>query len=145
IAGVARAAEPAVEARAVAVLAGILRADPGERPKASKHSARVEQVKEVLLVHHPSAIRVPDVARRVGCSPHHLGRIFRARTGWPIHRYLTELRLRMAVGRIEAGAANLSSLALALGFSSHSHFTTAFGARFGCSPAQYRSRSMRPR
>jgi AraC-like DNA-binding protein len=43
------------------------------------------------------------------------------------------------IRRIEAGADNFSSLALGLGFSSHSHLTTAFRARFGCSPARYRS------
>jgi len=36
-------------------------------------------------------------------------------------------------------ADDLTSLALDLGFSSHSHFTLAFRRAFGCTPSQFRS------
>jgi AraC-like DNA-binding protein len=137
-AGVNRAAAGGIEDRTIAMLGAILRTEPAAPRLSARPRALVERVKQELLVHVASPIRLPEVARLVGYSPHHLGRIFFGATGWTIHRYLTELRLRLAAARIEAGADNFSSLALGLGFSSHSHFTTTFRARFGCPPARFR-------
>ena len=48
------------------------------------------------------------------------------------------LRLRAALERIADGE-DVATLALALGFSSHSHFTSAFRRAFGVAPSQVRS------
>ena len=56
----------------------------------------------------------------------------------PIHRYLTQLRLRSSLERLADGANDLTALALELGFSSHSHFTDAFRREFGHAPSRDR-------
>ena len=73
-------------------------------------------------------------ARAAGYSPYHLARRFRVHTGSSIHRYRTRLPLLVALSRLREGAADLAGLAADLGFASHSHFTTAFGAMFGTTP-----------
>jgi AraC-like DNA-binding protein len=55
-----------------------------------------------------------------------------------VHRYRNRLRLRAAVERLSDGPVDRSTLAHALGFSSHSHFTAAFRAEFGVTPARVR-------
>jgi AraC-like DNA-binding protein len=80
------------------------------------------------------------MARAVHASPFHLARIFQQRTGVPVHRYLTQLRLRAALERLADGADDLTALALELGFSSHSHFTDSFRREFGCAPSTVRAR-----
>jgi len=78
--------------------------------------------------------RLDDLAGRFGSTPFRLCRSFRAATGSTIHRYLTEVRLHRAVDRLADGCRDLTELALDLGFSSHSHFTSAFRKSLGLTP-----------
>jgi AraC-like DNA-binding protein len=71
-------------------------------------------------------------------GPFHFARIFQHGTGLPIHRYLTQLRLRASLDRLAEGRGDLTALALDLGFSSHSHFTGLFRKAFGKTPSEFR-------
>jgi AraC family transcriptional regulator len=102
------------------------------------HVDRVEAAKAHLAARLSESVGLDDVARAVHSSPFHLARIFRERAGLPIHRYLTRLRLRAALERLAQGANDLTALALELGFSSHSHFTSAFRGEFGQTPSGIR-------
>jgi AraC family transcriptional regulator len=98
----------------------------------------VESVK-LLLAERPAAnLSLAEIARAVHCSPFHLARLFRASVGSSIHQYRLRLRLALALERLADGPANLTDLALDLGFSSHSHFTAAFRRSFGTSPSAFR-------
>jgi AraC-like DNA-binding protein len=73
----------------------------------------------------------------VNASPFNFARIFQQQTGLPLHRYLTHLRLRAALERLPE-TDDITTLALDLGFSSHSHFTDVFRREFGKTPSEYR-------
>ncbi len=109
------------------------------RDTTEDHIERAEAAKTYLATHLGERITLDDVAREVHASPFHLARIFQQRTGVPVHRYLTQLRLRAALERLADGADDLTALALDLGFSSHSHFTDAFRREFGCAPSMVRA------
>lgn len=98
---------------------------------------RVAAVQHVLSTRFEERLTLARLARIAGCSEFHLARIFRARTGLTVHAYLTQLRLRASIERLRPGA-DLSALALDLGFSSHSHFTRAFRLAFGAPPSALR-------
>ncbi len=102
------------------------------------HWDRIEAAKTYLASRLGERITLDDVARAAGASPFHLTRIFQQRTGVPVHRYLTRLRLRASLERLAEGASDLTALALELGFSSHSHFTDAFRREFGRTPSDVR-------
>lgn len=102
------------------------------------HADRVEAAKAYLAARLAEPVSLKEVARAVHASPFHLARVFRERTGLPIHRYLTRLRLRAALEWLARGSRDLTALALELGFSSHSHFTSAFRAEFGQTPSAIR-------
>jgi AraC-like DNA-binding protein len=102
------------------------------------HAGRAEAAKGYLAAHLGDRITLDEVARAVHASPFHLARVFRQRTGVPLHRYLMQLRLRAALERLADGAGDLTALALELGFSSHSHFTDSFRREFGCAPSALR-------
>ena len=102
------------------------------------HADRTEAVKTYLASRLSERITLDGVARAVHASPFHLARVFQQRTGLPIHRYLTRLRLRASLERLADGASDLTALALELGFSSHSHFTDAFRREFGRRPSDVR-------
>jgi len=100
------------------------------------HAERTEAVKTYLAARMSERVTLDDVARAVHVSPFHLARIFQQQTGVPVHRYLTQLRLRASLERLADG--DLTAVALELGFSSHSHFTDAFRREFGHSPSEMR-------
>jgi AraC-like DNA-binding protein len=107
------------------------------------HADRAEAAKTYLAGRLGERVTLDDVARAVHASPFHLARVFRQRTGVPVHRYLTRLRLRAALERLADGTNNLTALALELGFSSHSHFADAFRREFGRTPSAVRRRTLR--
>ena len=56
--------------------------------------------------------------------------------GTPLYRYQLRLRLVRALDLL-AQYDNLTTLALTLGFSSHSHFSAAFRQTYGRTPAEF--------
>jgi AraC family transcriptional regulator len=101
------------------------------------HREAVEAAKAYLAVHAGERVRLQEVAAHVHRSRFDLSRIFRERTGSTIHGYLTQLRLRTALLRLDDGD-DLASIALDHGFASHAHLTDSFRATFRVSPSQAR-------
>jgi AraC-like DNA-binding protein len=94
---------------------------------------------ELLNGEYARPLRLAMIARRVGCSPFHLSQIFSRETGMSMHRHLSQLRLRAALGRLAAGERDLTRLALDVGFASRSHFAGAFSSAFGAPPSRVRA------
>jgi AraC family transcriptional regulator len=140
-------AESLAAFEAVSMSLALLCLPARERPRASLrrslavaslHRETAERVKAFLVERVCDAVQLSDVADAVKVSPFHLCRIFKAETDLSIHRYLNRLRLREALGRVTAPHADLMDIALDLGFSSHSHFSFAFGREYGVSPTGFR-------
>jgi AraC-like DNA-binding protein len=135
------------DATALQLLADVLEAGFGRHglPRRRRHGTeadhadRVEAAKTYLASRLGERITLDDVARAVHASPFHLARVFGQRAGVPLHRYLTQLRLRAALERLAGGGRDLTALALDLGFSSHSHFADAFRREFGRTPSDVRN------
>lgn len=85
-----------------------------------------------------SDLDLATLAADSGYSRAHFLRMFRTATGKTPHQYLLDIRLDFARGRLKETSASLADVALASGFSSHSHLTRAFLQRFGVPPSQYR-------
>jgi len=87
-----------------------------------------------------SDLTLTQLAVESGYSRTHFMRMFRDATGQSAHRYLLELRLKKAASMLASRSLSLIDIALACGFSSHAHFSTAFRSRYGLSPSAYRRR-----
>lgn len=98
----------------------------------------VEATKELLAVRLSERLTLAEIARQVHSSPFHLARVFRARTGFSIHGYRNQLRLRSSLEQLFEPDADLGLLARRLGYSSHSHFTVSFRRAFGRPPSAVR-------
>lgn len=79
------------------------------------------------------------LAELVGVSRFAAWRAFRQVTGVGPHDWAIDLRLRLAADRVMSGPVDLAELAQELGFSSHSHLTARFRARFGLTPSALRA------
>lgn len=106
---------------------------------AKRHDELVEAVKLVLSRNLGRKLSLGEIARMVHSSPWHLCRVFHARVGVTLHQYRLRLRLNQAADLLMAGEHDLSRLAIRLGFSSHSHFSTSFKGAFGIPPSRLRS------
>jgi AraC-like DNA-binding protein len=84
-----------------------------------------------------------DIGGAIGVSPVYLTQVFQQVEGMPLYRYQLRLRLARALdllGRYD----DLTTLSMDLGFSSHSHFSSAFRQAYGRTPAEFQ-RSVRLR
>ena len=141
----------AVEETAVAILASVVDAC-GRRMGSKRASQRndttrahrdlAHATKTLLADRFPERLTLDRIALGVHSSTYHLARVFRRQAGLPIHRYLSRLRLRASLVRIADGGSDLTTVALAVGFASHSHFSDAFRREFGLSPTAMRRQSL---
>jgi AraC-like DNA-binding protein len=114
---------------------------PGGTTLASARQRRDARAVQELLAHRfAESLTLADIGREVGASPYHLARGFRLETGWSIHEYRLQLRVRTAVDRLAAGRSDLARLALEVGFNSHSHLTDTFRRIFGAPPSAIHAR-----
>jgi AraC-like DNA-binding protein len=117
---------------------------PGRRSAATEalHRKLADSARELIARDPGAPLTLPEIGDAVGASPYHLVRLFARCTGLPLHRYRNRLRLRLAIKQLTDGERDLTSLAMRLGFASHSHFTDAFRREFHLSPSSFR-RGMR--
>jgi AraC family transcriptional regulator len=83
-------------------------------------------------------LSLATLAAESGYSRAHFVRMFRAATAQTPHEYLLNLRLENALPMLRRRSTPLIDIAVACGFSSHTHFTKAFRTKFGVLPSQYR-------
>ncbi|HEU4564232.1 MAG TPA: helix-turn-helix transcriptional regulator [Gemmatimonadaceae bacterium] len=115
---------------------------PDTRPRRparalSRHAMEaVHHTRATLAMRFAERLTLDDLGRAVSFTSWHLSRVFRAATGESVHQHLLRIRLHAALERVALGGRNLSRIALECGFSSHSHFTSAFRRAYGSSPSR---------
>lgn len=103
---------------------------PSASPAHRRLAAQAEELLAATVSVSPS---LHSLAAELAVSPFHLARVFRRVTGFGLHEYRRQLRLRLALDRL--GNGGITELAFELGFASHSHFTDAFRGEFGLTPS----------
>ncbi len=121
---------------------------PGGGPRRARtraeHAVLAEAAQELLSERMAERLSLESLAAALHVSPFHLARVFRARTGFSLSGYVHGLRLRAAVDRLAAEPdADLSRLAVELGYCSPSHFCDRFRATFGRPPSALRGVQLR--
>jgi len=90
-------------------------------------------------------LSLTELASLVGVGARQLSRLFREAFGVSPYRYLLNQRLEEGARRVAFGTRDIGEIAISLGFSSQSHFATAFRERFGKTPRQYAAERRRSR
>ena len=137
--GLSRRAAETLEAETLALT--LVRRALGER---TSHAAGASQGRQ-KLVDRAKLVLSADLARRwtlaevaaeVGVSPVYLTQAFQQVEAMPLYRYQLRLRLARALDLL-GEYDDLTALGLDLGFSSHSHFSSAFRQAYGRTPAEF--------
>ncbi len=98
---------------------------------------RVQKVIDILKARLSEPLTLEEIGKSVGCSHFHLSRIFSQETGQSIFQCLRRLRLDRAAEMLRERKWTITQIALEVGYSSASHFSTAFHEAFGCCPGLY--------
>jgi AraC family transcriptional regulator len=101
----------------------------------------VDRTKLVLASDLARRWTLAEIGAEVGHSPVYLTQVFQQVEGLPLYRYQVRLRLARALDLLSQYD-DLTSLSLDLGFSSHSHFSTAFRQAYGRSPSEFRQAAL---
>jgi AraC family transcriptional regulator len=97
----------------------------------------VDRAKLVLSSDLMRRWTLAEIASELRVSPVYLTQVFQQVEGLPLYRYQLQLRLARALDLL-ARYNDLTTLALDLGFFSHSHFSAAFRRLYGCSPSLFK-------
>jgi AraC-like DNA-binding protein len=98
--------------------------------------AVTDGVREILAASPERSL--PELARELSVSPHHLSRVFRAMTGHTVSRHRMRLRTRAALDRLAAGEQSLARLSADLGFADQSHLCRVLRQETGRPPSALR-------
>jgi len=85
-----------------------------------------------------SKLKWDEIASAVSMDPFTFGRGFKLSTGMTPHQYIIRCRLRRAMKLLAREDLNLADIALAVGCSCQSHFTTLFRKHLGTTPGAFR-------
>lgn len=131
----------AVDSLILDLAEGLMAAErTGGRPAASRRVdlPAVERARQFLRAERSRVVHSAELEAITGLTRYDLARQFRLVFGTSPHRYLIMRRLELARQRLHLGRA-LADLAGEVGFADQPHFTRAFKAGFGLTPARYRA------
>lgn len=97
---------------------------------------------EAMESHLGDPLSLDQLAMIAQVSPRQLNRLFSHRLGQSTMAYYRGLRLALAHQLLTQSPMSLTEIALATGFASSSHFTTAYRARHGMAPSRVRDRGL---
>lgn len=118
---------------------------PGRAPvqhKGGLAPLQVRRVIEYIDAHLTDELGILELAELADLSPHHFGEAFKSSVGTSPHRFVIERRIRQALHLLRDKDRSIAEVAMAVGFSSQSHFTTNLRRLTGTTPGRFR-RSLR--
>jgi AraC-like DNA-binding protein len=104
-----------------------------EGPIRAAHRRLAVEATELLAVEGFS-LGLDGIAGRLGCSPHHLSRVFRRVTGQTLTGYRNRVRVREVLADLQAGEGILRELAARYGFVDQAHMIRVVRRHAGDSP-----------
>jgi AraC family transcriptional regulator len=101
-------------------------------------SRRLRRVIEYIETHLGDDLSLHSLAAEAGVGPAHFARGFKRAMGGSVHQYLMGRRVEWAAALLGGTKQSIAEVALATGFSSQAHLTTAFQRLYRTTPAAYR-------
>lgn len=117
--------------------------DPGPQETAERHArqTRLEPAMELLIARR-ALVSTSEAAAACGMNIRTFSRAFDALMGQSFADYARVWRLRGAAHELASGAASVKQVVADWGFKDDSWFSKAFSQHFGCTPGQWRQRTL---
>ena len=97
---------------------------------------KILDAKKILDSNQDKNVKIRELSRMVAINECYLKKGFKAVTGKTIHDYQQEMRIDKAKQMLGAEGATVTEVADKLGYSSISHFSTAFKRVTGMKPCE---------
>ncbi|MGX5818442.1 helix-turn-helix domain-containing protein [Chitinophaga lutea] len=97
---------------------------------------KIENARSILLEQLDAPITIRDLARRVAMNECYLKKGFKAMYGTTIYDYFQKERMEKAKGLLYEKGLSVSEVAIMMGYSCISHFSTAFKKHTGLKPCE---------
>lgn len=97
---------------------------------------KIMMARQVVELHFDNPLTIKELSRKVAMNECYLKKGFKALTGKTIHEYTQDLRISKAKEMLQQQGLSVSDVANTLGFSSISHFSTAFKKATGMKPCE---------
>jgi AraC family transcriptional regulator len=121
-------------------VASLCAAIPSEyRRAATLASKQLERVAAFIRTNLGNELTIDRLAGLVNMSPFHFARCFKQTTGLTPHQFVTRERIEHAKAMLAQGRRPIGDIALAVGFSSQSHFADVYRRVTGTSPRRARN------
>ena len=106
--------------------------------RVGSNNAAILDAVEAMEIHVAQPLSLAQLAETAGLSPRQLNRLFREKLKVPTMQYYRTLRLEIARSLLRNSPLSLTEIALATGFASSSHFSSAYSRQFDHTPSSYR-------
>jgi AraC family transcriptional regulator, regulatory protein of adaptative response / methylated-DNA-[protein]-cysteine methyltransferase len=110
------------------------------RPREAGRDHQLELVSRIcryLDEHGEETVTLAEIGEHVGCSPHHLQRVFKEKTGISPRQYAAARRVERLKGELKSGA-DVTRATYAAGYGSSSRLYEGAAGELGMTPATYR-------
>lgn len=97
---------------------------------------KITKAREILLLQLDAPITIRDLARKVAMNECYLKKGFKAMYGTTIYDYFQKERMEKAKGLLYESGISVSEVAMQMGYSCISHFSTAFKKHTGLKPCE---------
>ena len=85
---------------------------------------------------------IDEIASKVGLSEGKLQQGFKILYGNTINGYVNDVRIKMSSQLLRSTDFNISEIVYKVGLTSRSYFSKIFKENFGCTPSEYRQKSL---
>jgi len=103
----------------------------------------VEHTKFFVCENYNRTLTLGEIAWEVRLSAEHLSRVFKRSTGQTVFEFLRDIRIESAKSHLISSKLSVSEISDLVGFSSPTLFWRNFRKATGCSPTDYRRKSLK--
>ena len=132
----------------------LLNPKPGKTLRSGDHRTRLrnppsarglspsllQRASAYIDAHLDAKLRLPEIAQVVQLSPCHFARQFKQASGFSPHQFVVRRRIMRSAELLLSTELSLGNIALEIGCSDQSHFTTLFRKTTGMTPRSFRDR-----
>ena len=97
---------------------------------------KIHKARAILDAHYDERLTIKELARKVAMNECYLKKGFKTITGNTIHEYIAARRIASARRMLQEEGRSVTEVAALLGYSSISHFSTAFKKATGLKPCE---------
>ena len=98
---------------------------------------KIRKAKEIILANMAEPPTLPELAAEIGLSLKRLKEGFKQIYGDSVYSFLFDYKMDYAKRLLETGQYNVNEIGLKIGYSTASHFITAFKKKYNTTPKKY--------